>query len=187
MKFFIYDNVNEKVILNKEGILLVKEFSDLLEEKVGKEPKGKKSFAFRAFTYIYLFLDWESPYFNLPEQERHEEALNTAGLSDEEFNNPVFKAACNKYNEIQNSALSIRLLRSAMLAVETVIYYLENVDISERDTLTGKPVYKTKDLIAEIKGCKDLISGLQDLEKQVKKDIEPDSGLRGNTEAGMFD
>ena len=50
MKFFIYDNVNEKVILNKEGILLVKEFSDLLEEKVGKEPKGKKSFAFRAFT-----------------------------------------------------------------------------------------------------------------------------------------
>ena len=74
-----------------------------------------------------------------------------------------------------------------MLAVETVIYYLENVDISERDTLTGKPVYKTKDLIAEIKGCKDLISGLQDLEKQVKKDIEPDTGLRGNTEAGMFD
>lgn len=187
MKFFVYDNVNEKVSLNRDEILLVKEFEDLLNEKSGRDAKGKKGFAFRAFTYIYLFFDWESPYFNVPEQERHSESLKSAGLSDEEFNNPVFRAACNKYNEIQNSALSIRLLKSAMSAVETVIYYLDNVDISERDDVTGKPIYKTKDLIAEIKGCKDLISGLQDLEKQVKKDIEPDSGLRGNTEAGMFD
>ena len=178
-------------MLDDETVFLIKEIGQLLEVKrniTAEDPSGlSKIKAFKELKYIYLFIDWESPYFNLPEQERHEEALNTAGLSDEEFNNPVFKAACNKYNEIQNSALSIRLLRSAMLAVETVIYYLENVDISERDTLTGKPVYKTKDLIAEIKGCKDLISGLQDLEKQVKKDIEPDTGLRGNTEAGMFD
>ena len=62
-------------------------------------------------------------------------------------------------------------------------------DIAAQLDETGIPYKLTEPtgLIAEIKGCKDLISGLQDLEKQVKKDIEPDSGLRGNTEAGMFD
>ena len=74
-----------------------------------------------------------------------------------------------------------------MKAVETVIFYLEHVDVSEKDEVTGKPIYKTKDLIIEIKGCKDLIVGIQELEKQVKKDIAPDNKLRGGAEAGFFD
>ena len=79
------------------------------------------------------------------------------------------------------------MLKSAMKSVETVIFYLENVDVNERDPLTGKPVFKTKDLIAEIKGCKDLIEGIKSLEDQVKKDIDPGTGLRGNVEPGAFD
>lgn len=185
MKFFIYDNVNDRVELNKEGILLIKEFATLMGEKRNKP--GNKDRAFREFSYIYLFFDWESPYFNDPEQERHIRALDNSGLSDEEFEDPEFKAACKKYDELQNSHISIRLLRSAMTSVETVIYYLSHVDVNERNPLDGKPIFKTKDLIAEIKGCKDLIVGLQELERQVKKELEPDSGLRGGAEAGFFD
>ena len=74
-----------------------------------------------------------------------------------------------------------------MTSVETVIYYLSHVDVNERNPLDGKPIFKTKDLITEIKGCKDIIIGLQELEKQVKKELEPDSGLRGGVEAGFYD
>ena len=42
-------------------------------------------------------------------------------------------------------------------------------------------------MIAEIKGCKDLIDGLKSLEDQVKKEIDPGNGLRGGVEAGAFD
>ena len=74
-----------------------------------------------------------------------------------------------------------------MSAVEKQIEYLNNVDLAERDPATGKPIFKSKDLIAEIKGCKDLISSLRELESQVKKGLATESTIRGNTEIGMFD
>ena len=74
-----------------------------------------------------------------------------------------------------------------MRAVEEVIHYFETMDSSERDPITGKPILKTKDIIAEIKGCKDLITSLRELEVQVKKGLETESKLRGDTTPGMFD
>jgi len=35
----------------------------------------------RELTYIYLAIDWSSPYRDYSEQERHEEALSDAALS----------------------------------------------------------------------------------------------------------
>lgn len=179
MKFFQYDNDNALIDLNVPEILLIKEFEALY--------KRDRDRAFQEFKYIYLTLDWGSPYFNIPIQEREEAAKVDSGLSEEEIQDELLSSALKKYDAIQNSSIAIRLLKSAMNSVETVIFYLNNVDVNERDPLTGKPVFKTKDLIAEIKGCKDLIDGLKSLEDQVKKEIDPGNGLRGGVEAGAFD
>ena len=169
MKFFTYDRDNESLVLNVPEILLTKEFAKLLElgrNKTKNDKTGKnKERAYKEFTYMYLALDWESQYFNIPEQDRHEAALNDASLTEEEFNDSDFRDACKRYEEIQNSNISIRLLKSAMKSVETVIYYLDHVDVNERNPIDGKRIFKTKDLIIEIKGCKDLIVGIQELEK----------------------
>lgn len=143
--------------------------------------------AYKEIKFIYLFFDWSSPYFQYSEEDRHKEALRDSGLTDAEYNNVVFKAACRKYDELQNSSIEIRLLKAAMSAIDGQIHYLENVDLMERDPATGKPIFKSKDLIAEIKGCKDLITGLRDLEKQVKTGEEAENKLRGGAEVGVFD
>ena len=191
MKFFQYDGVNEKVILNQEGILLVKEFAKLMDEKRNKcaeDKTGKKKVkAYKEFAYMFLFFDWESPFFNELEKDRHTLALDHSGLSDEEFDDPNFKVACQRYSELQESNISMRLLKAARNSVETVIYYFNNIDVNERNEVDGKPIFKTKDLISEIKGCKDLLLSLQDLEKQVKQDLAPTNGFRGDAEIGMFD
>lgn len=191
MKFFKYDNENGFLSLNDESILLISEFRELMETERNRsftDPTGLlKERAFKEFSYIYLYIDWESPYFKLPEQEKHTAALSDSQLSDAEFNDPVFRNACKKYEALQDSAISIRLLKAAMASVETVIYYLTHVDVNERNDADGKPIYKTKDLIAEIKGSKDLILAIKELEKQVKEDLEQQTGLRGNVEAGFFD
>lgn len=191
MRFFIYDNVNGDVSIEEASILVIKEFAKLLEverNKTKEDKTGKKKLrAFKEFTYIYLFFDWESPYFQYPEQERHEEALKDSGLTDTEFNDLTFRCACQKYQEIQESSLDIKMLKAAMSAVDKQIFYLENVDLQERDPVTGKPIFKSKDLIAEIKGCKDLISTLRELQVQVKRGLEVENNLRGNAEVGMFD
>lgn len=178
-------------MLNDESILLIKEFKALLNDdrnktKADKTGKNRER-AFKEFKFIYLFFDWESPYFLYSEQERNNEALLDSELTEEEFNDPTFRDACRKYDELQNSSQEIRLLKSARTSVENVIFYLEHVNLDERDPLTGKPIFKTKDLIAEIKGCKDIISGLRELEKQVKKGVDDESALRGGVEAGFYD
>ena len=191
MKFFVYDDVNGTLSINDESILMIREIVALMEpsrnktknDKTGKE----RTLATKELKYIYLFLDWESPYFQYAEQDKHRESLLDSGLSEVGFNDELFKAACRKYDEIQNSSLSMRLLKSARSAIEKQIHYLENVDLEERDPVTGKPIFKSKDLISEIKGSKDLIVALNDLETQVKKEIDTGSSLRGDVAPGMFD
>lgn len=191
MKFFVYDNAIGDVMLNDESILLIKEFKALLNDdrnktKTDKTGKNRER-AFREFKYIYLFFDWGSPYFLYSEQERNIESRADSELTDVEFEDPLFREACRKYDELQNSSLEIRLLRAAMDSVENLIFYLGHVDLTERDEVTGKPIFKSKDLIAEIKGCKDVISGLRELEKQVKSGAGEEAILRGGVEAGFYD
>jgi hypothetical protein len=191
MKFFTYSNASGTLEINDEGILLTKEFKALLDPKrnITKEDKtgSKKLLAFKELKYIYLFFDWESPYFQMAEQERNEEAFKDSELTEQEFEDETFKQACRKYYDIQESNLSLQLLKSAQEAVRSVSYQLKNVDLNERDPVSGKPIFKNKDVIAEIKGCKDLLISLRELENQVKKELDPGAGLRGDTEAGMFD
>lgn len=190
MDIFVYDNANGEIKLNEPEILLTKEFSELYNDKrnVCKTDKtGKQRLrAFREFKYIWLTLDWKSIYDGLLEQEKHECSLVDSGLSQEEFDDVKFRAACRKYQEIQDSDISIQLLQGAKITVKAIIYKLQNPDLDALDA-NGKPVYKLKDTIAELKGCKDLISSLTGLENEVKKGLEGASKLRGGQEEGYFD
>jgi hypothetical protein len=114
---FQYDNMHNRIELNMPEILLVREFSALMEHERNickEDPKGVQGLrAFREFTYIWLAIDWKSPYSDYAEQERHQEALKDSRITEEEFNNPEFRAACRKYRELQESNRSIRMLQAA--------------------------------------------------------------------------
>lgn len=191
MKYFQYDKDNGTVELDDESLLLIKEIQGLLEPKrnITKTDKTgkKKQLAFKELKYIYLFFDWDSPYFSYADQQKHSEAFKDSEMTVEEFEDETFRNACRVYDEIQNSNLSIQMLKSAQNAVRAVIDQFNNTDLSERDPVSGKPIFKNKDVIAEIKGCKDLIVSLRELEVQVKRGLETESNVRGNTELGMFD
>ena len=191
MKYFIYDRDSGTVELDDDSILLIKEIQSLLDPKrnITKTDKTgkKKTLAFKELKYIYLFFDWDSPYFSYADQQKHIEAFKDSEMTLEEFEDPIFREACRTYDEIQNSNLSIQMLKSAQNAVRAVIDQFNNTDLSERDPVSGKPIFKNKDVIAEIKGSKDLIVSLRELEVQVKRGLETESNVRGNTELGMFD
>lgn len=188
IKVFQYDNVTGKVELNTPEILLIREFAALMDIKRNKckeDPEGKyKLRAFREFTYIYLAIDWMSPYRDYYEQDRHQEALRDADITEEEFNNPEFRAACRKFKSIQESNKSIRLLHSANSMVDKFIDYFENADPMERDEQTGKPIYKVKDIQAEMKNLIDVHETMVELENQVKKQLSEKSSIRGGAVEG---
>ena len=185
---FVYNNQLNRVDLNTHEILLVKEFKALLEPKRNKckeDPSGLMGLrAFREFTYIWLAICWKSIYADYDEQERHQEALKDAEMTDEEFNNPEFRAACRKFKAIQESNKSIRLLHSANSMVDKFIDYFETTDPMEKDEQTGKPIYKVKDIQAEMKNLIDVHSTMVELENQVKKQITEKSSIRGGATEG---
>lgn len=187
-KIFVYDNANNRLELNTPEILLVKEFAALMNPERNKskeDPKGLYGLrAFKEFTYIWLAISWESIYSEYDEQERHQEALKDAGLTEEEFNNPEFRAACRKYREIQESNLSVKMLRAAQETVNKFIEYFNDVDPLERDTQTGKPVYKVKDIMGELTQLGKVHDELKDLESRVKKETTEQSTIRGGAVEG---
>ena len=180
---FVYNNQTNRVELNTPEILLVKEFSELLSpvrNKCKEDPKGVLGLrAFREFTYIWLAICWKSIYADYDEQERHSEAIKDAELTEEEFNNPEFRAACRKFREIQESNKSIKLLNAAKAMVDKFIDYFNQADPLERDEQTGKPIFKVKDIQAEMKNLIDVHETMVTLESQVKKQIQAQSTLRG--------
>lgn len=183
-RIFQYDNVRNRVELNVPEILLVREFAELMKperNKCEEDPSGSLGLrAFREFTYIWLAIAWDSIYADYTEQERHQEALRDASMTEEEFNNPEFRAACRKYKEIQNSNRSIKMLHAAQAMVDKFIDYFETADPLERDEQTGKPIYKVKDIQTELKNLTETHETLVQLEAQVKKHLEASSSYRGN-------
>ena len=187
-KIFQFDNRNNRVELNVPEILLVKEFAALMDNGRNKSkqgPKGEyKLRAFREFTYIWLALDWQSVYADYAEVERHEEALKDSGITEEEFNDPTFRAACRKYRRLQEETRSIKMLKAAQNTVDKFVDYFNNIDPEERDTQTGKPIFKVKDIMAEISNLSKVNEELKILENQVKKEMLETSSLRAGAVDG---
>lgn len=187
-RIFQYDNMLNRVELNVPEILLVKEFADLMEPERNKckdDPKGTLGLrAFREFTYIWLAIAWESIYSEYDEQERHQEALRDANMTEKEFNDPTFRAACRKFRQIQESTLSVKMLKAAQETVNKFIEYFNAVDPLERDETTGKPLYKVKDIMTELSSLGKVHDELKDLENRVKKEISEQSSIRGGAIEG---
>lgn len=191
LHIFEYDNANGLVKINKPEILLIEEFAKLMDDKrniCAEDKTGQQHLrAFREFTYIWLAIDWESFYNNDTEQVRHLQALKDSGLTEDEFNNPEFRAACRKYRSLQESNLAIRSLSAAKITINKFIDYFESLDPQERDEQTGKPIYKVKDIMAEITSLSKVLEELKILEGQAKKEMQEQSQIRAGAVEGFED
>ena len=84
---------------------------------------------------------------------------------------------------MQESNRSIKMLRAAQNTVDNFIDYFNHiVDLNERDQ-NGKPIFKTKDVIAEISNLHKVHEELEILESQVKKELSKSTKVR----AGAID
>ena len=192
MKIFVYNNATGDIELNEPEVLLIREFNVLWEKdrnKCKEDPTGsKRLLAWREFKYIYLMLDWLSPYSQYNEGERHEECLKDANLTEEEWNNEDFRAACRKYRDLQESSKALKLIKPAQSVADKLADYFNDLDLSERDPVTQKPIYKTKDVIAEMQSASSVVEELKNLEIMYKKEIQATtSTVRGDAELGAFD
>jgi hypothetical protein len=144
-----------------------------------------KERAFKELTYIFLALDYKSIYSQYTEYERHEEALSDSGITEEMFNDPLFREACRKYRSLQDSNKSIKLLNAARNAADQFVDYFETIiDLNERDQ-NGKPVFSAEKVMKEMAQLSKVHEQLVALEAQVKQELEVQAGTRANVDEGF--
>jgi hypothetical protein len=144
-----------------------------------------KERAFKELTYIFLALDYKSIYSQYTEYERHEEALSDSGITEEMFNDPLFREACRKYRSLQDSNKSIKLLNAARNAADQFVDYFETIiDLNERDQ-NGKPVFSAEKVMKEMAQLSKVHEELVALEAQVKQELEVQAGTRANVDEGF--
>lgn len=181
MNVFSYNNLSKELEINEPELLLVREFKALLD----RDKTKNKTRATRELTYIYLAIDYKSPYSQYSELERHEEALSDASITEAEFNDPIFREACRKYRNLQDSNKSIKLLNAARNAADQFVEYFETIiDLNERDQ-NGKPVFSAEKVMKEMAQLSKVHEQLSILEGQVKQELEVQSNTRANVDEGF--
>ena len=187
---FLYNSSTNQIELNTPEILLVDEFKQLLDEKRNKckeDPKGKFGLrAFREFTYIWLAIDWNSLYKDYSIPERHKEALKDGEITEEEWEDPTFRAACRKYRDLQNSSRAVKILNASRKAVDRITDYFNEINPMERDEETGKPIWKVKDIQSELSNIPKLLEELRAVEDLVKQEMIESNNNRGGVVQGYI-
>lgn len=190
MQIFIFDNTTNSLRIDDYSILLVKEFAKLWEperNKCKEDKKGEQRIrAFKEFTYIYLVLDFKSPYFKYLEKDKHEAALADSGLSEDDLKDEDFLNAFHKYKEIIETDPYLRLLKSAYRHLHKMEVELDQIDYSERDC-DGKPIYKMSDQLKNYAEIGKQYAVLKTLEEQYKTSQEAEAAVRGGIDLGMLD
>ena len=190
-KIFNYDVTTGNIELALPEILLVKEFSDLWEIERNKceiDPTGESRYlANKEFKYIWLMCDWKSPYREDMEQIRHKAALEDSKLTDEEWEDELFRKAVRKYKTIKNSSKILNLIKTSYRTLEKLRIFLDNIDFEERDA-NDKPIYKAKDVLGDISSIGKMNDYLVALEKSYKDEQSSTDGKnRGGEKAGFGD
>lgn len=191
IKFFTYDVDYNKVVVNEPEILLVKEFADLWTNERNKtkdDPDGHlKTRGFRELIYIYMAIDWGAPGSKDTPTNRQKYAIEASQLTEEELEDPIFKAACQKYKDLQDQSSTIGpMIQMFRNKLHEIQLFIESIDYNER-TDSGTPVFKVKETFDAMQQLSKVVASLKQLEAEYKEEIQEASGLRGDTTPGMFD
>lgn len=191
MNIFVFDNATQTLKINDYEILLVKEFAKLWDQKrnVCTEDKtGQQRIrARKELTYIYLTLDFKSPYFKYAAKDKHEAALEDSALTEDDIKDDDFRAAYHKYDEIQNTDPILELIKTAYKTLRKTKVFLDSIDFVNDVDADGRPLYKPKDVMADIGSISKMRNELQALEVAYKENLVAATKLRGDNEPGFLD
>jgi hypothetical protein len=120
------------------------------------------------------------------ERDKHEAALADSGLTEEDLKDEDFLAAFRKYREIQEEDPILALIKTAYKTIYKMRVHLDSINFEDLD-VDGKPIYKPKDVIADLASISKIRSELKTLEELHKTDQEAAAKVRGDVPLGFLD
>lgn len=197
-RLFTYNPYNGEFYIDMNSLKLTKEFYELwllCKEQCGCSDVNDENVivgnqdAIQKYNdyckYIYLTSAWSSPYFDYVDDTKISSALNDSGLELDDIKNDIVDKAISKFNEIQSQDRNYRLLNAAKTQIDDLITYFE-IKGKLETKVDGKPVYKSKDILDEIKKIGEVSDYLDRTEERVKKGEATQSNIKGGATEGFI-
>ena len=168
MQIFNYENF--ELTLNMPEILLVKEFKEVVESDTSKD----KRWAFKVFTYVWLSLDWRSPFVNYTEELRLKESLKQSSLTDEESKSEFVVRCFLKYKELLDSNLKLSIVGDMRKSIEQYRHYFRTVNFTEKvesGARKGTLLYDPEQYIKIMKNTNEIFNAIDVMEETLRKEL----------------
>lgn len=191
MKFFKFNEKENKIDFNREDILLVDCFDKLL-----KQDKTKDKSKFWAYCkYLYLVYDNDSFLVKAKKKldERIENSKKYVNLTDNDLQNPLY-LECEKEFKYWNYTKSMELRDSNLKSIDKLDSYSSDIDLNERidsGAKKGELVHNPSTIAKIRKDILVLIKDTKELEQLIEIELEEKGKARGGllsspNESGHF-
>lgn len=187
MKLFEIDDTLT-VQLNKPWILLIPEFETIFKRDKGSVGDTQARYKLRArkeFSFIYFFVDFNSPLRDWEEAERFAESLTYSGLTKKDIDD-VLLAGVKKYEQLaMGAARSMRTYRALLKTLDAMDNYLETLDFTQKSTRTGELVNSPDKISSVVQKMDKMYESIKSFEKRVQEELKDGgSGIRGTAVKG---
>lgn len=178
----LFEIVNNQVTFSPQA-LLIAPFKAIWD----KDKSESKINANKQLAFIYYMSDDRSDFMHiLDEDERIEEIKKFIDLPDK-FTGKTkeFVRARHFYEQLSTTTSTI-LLKSTRGVIQKISKFLDNLDMSERDPRTNKPIHDISKITASVEKIPKLIKALNEVEKEIVKEKALKASV-GNKSAAMFE
>lgn len=168
----IVDLIDGQIQITPEA-LSISPFSELWQKDTSKT----KINATNQIKYIWFYCDFNSPYYQHPESDRHNLILMDV-IKNKDFKvTPEIKEGLKKYKELHNTP-AMKMLDAAHALVEKMEKYFKDVNLEEVD------VKKVTDVFINMPK---IIASLNEAKKNAQAEQTKGVKTRGDAELGMFE
>lgn len=109
-------------------------------------------------------------------------------MTKKDLEDPIFLAAYRKYKELRDSDPIISIIDTAYKTLYKTKVFLDSIDFNNDVDMDGRPLYKPKDVMADIASIAKMRTQLKELEAMHKKDLETAGAtVKGDVTPGLLD
>lgn len=172
---------------NSEIIISPEAYTITVYKKIWDRDKSKdKSKAKMDLAYIFWFKDFRSYIGDITDEvQKHNEIVSLIDDTRKYEPDDLVKEAIEVYSK--DIPLSLGFLTDVKKGINELRRYFRELNLTEVDMKTGKPVHNANQVMTSITKTKDLLDTLEKLELKVKKDLDVQGNARGNKEIGMYE
>lgn len=166
-------------------VLLIPPFKEIWKRDKNKN----KKYAMEEFAYIEFCSSVKNtnPYRGYSEEERSSKVSEELITKKDWVPDALVIEGCAKLKSYQKDAsASYNYYLAAKKAAENIRKFFSSVDLSERDQITGKPIYQPRAITSALMDTEKVLQTLQIVDKKVQEELFESSKMKGGKEIGHF-